>query len=131
MKALLVIILKWIWEFVSKFWRPRIPTTLDECYRVLSKMDCTSFAALTEAELCRLHHNIGRELRNDWGLWKGENELCKYFHSLGVMHADDMSSIILTSFHRKLNGRPIDVEAQIEHYKNHWAALIPPNETIH
>ena len=39
-----------------------------------------------------------------------------------------MSSIILTSFHRKLNEKPIDLKTQIEYYKSYWKKISKENE---
>lgn len=67
-----------------------------------------------------LHDNYGRYLRNHWKLWKGENELSIFFHKIGVKHPDDISSIILTSFHRKLNNKNFEAEKQAQFYKDFW-----------
>ncbi len=37
-----------------------------------------------------------------------------------------MSSIILKSFWRHLNGRPIELEAQVAYYQRYWAVRRPP-----
>lgn len=49
-----------------------------------------------------------QELRNP-----KDSTLLKYFHSLGIYHEDYMSGIVFTSLHRKLNGKPIDLDTQI------------------
>ena len=78
--------------------------------------------AKTEEEIAvtRSHHGIGRTLRNELGLWE-KNEIVDYFHSLGIKHADDMSGIIMTSLHRRLNGREIAMDGQVEDYMEFWA----------
>lgn len=67
------------------------------------------------------HHSLGRWLRNNWGLWRGKNKLCKWFKSQGISHPDDMSGIILTSYHRVTNNRQIKLQEQIRHYQEYWA----------
>jgi hypothetical protein len=67
------------------------------------------------------HLGTGMSIRNNWKLWAGTSELSKYFHDLGIHHPDDMSGIILTSLHRKLNEKPIELEEQIKYYKDYWA----------
>ncbi|WP_127019786.1 DUF6794 domain-containing protein [Flagellimonas beolgyonensis] len=42
-----------------------------------------------------------------------DSTLLNYFHSLGIYHEDYMSSIVFASLHKKLNGKPIDIDAQI------------------
>ena len=63
-------------------------------------------------------------IRNAWKLWAEEkNSLVKYFNSIGIDHPDDMSSIILTSFHRQLNNVDINLDSQIERYKKYWEGV--------
>jgi len=65
------------------------------------------------------HLGLGMWLRNNWCLWHG-SELQTYFIELGLVHPDDMSGIILDSFWRSLNNKPLDLEGQIAHYTTHW-----------
>lgn len=73
-----------------------------------------------ESATVMLHFGTGMYLRNNWGLWDSNSQLCKYFKSIGIFHPDDMSSIILTSFHRHLNNKDIDLQGQIKYYKDYW-----------
>ena len=66
-----------------------------------------------------IHFSGGMGLRNELNLW-GENELTKWFNSIGIVHADDMSGIIFTSTHRKLNQKEIELDKQIKIYQDHW-----------
>ena len=68
----------------------------------------------------KLHMGTGRAIRNDWGLWGKKSKLSKFFKSKGIFHPDDMSAIILTSFHRSLNEKPILFDEQIQYYKDWW-----------
>ncbi|MBS1517927.1 MAG: hypothetical protein JSS91_07555 [Bacteroidetes bacterium] len=65
------------------------------------------------------HFSWGLYLRNNWGLWSFSSGISLYFLKTGVFHADDMSSIILTSFHRRLNGKDIRLDEQIKFYKEY------------
>lgn len=69
--------------------------------------------------ICTEHHGIGRFIRNEWGLWSG-SELQTWFKDKGIDHPDDMSSIILTSFHRTLNNQSINLNEQIKFHKKYW-----------
>jgi len=71
--------------------------------------------------VAELHFGTGMSLRNSWKLWAGTSEISKYFRDLGINHPDDMSSIILTSLHRKLNELEIDLDNQIKYYKDYWS----------
>ncbi|MFA5152867.1 MAG: DUF6794 domain-containing protein [Clostridia bacterium] len=74
--------------------------------------------------LCEQHHNVGQYLRNDWGLWSG-SKLQTWFKERGIHHADDMSSIILTSFWRTVHEKDINLEEQIKHYRDFWEENCP------
>jgi hypothetical protein len=87
--------------------------------------DLKWFKELPEEEIVGLHHSIGTRIRNDLKLWN-ESVIAMWFKSLGLHHADDMSTIILNSFHRKLNNKPILLDEQVEYYLNWWAK--PENE---
>lgn len=67
-----------------------------------------------------LHFGTGMGIRNGWELWKGKNRISRFFKSKGIFHPDDMSSIVLTSFHRHLNNMPINLDSQVKHYKSYW-----------
>lgn len=89
-----------------------------------SEKDKKEIGRLPEDEaMAELHMGTGMGIRNGWGLWKGKNELVKFFNSHGIFHPDDMSSIILTSFHRKLNNRDIDFEGQVQMYLDYWKPI--------
>lgn len=102
------------------------PKTLDEALLQLDKWfsDSTKQNIKSMAEndfIARSHFGLGMGIRNDWGLWKG-HELAKYFNGIGITHPDDMSGIILRSYHRKLNGLELRVKEQVDEinqfYKN-------------
>jgi hypothetical protein len=73
-----------------------------------------------EQAVTSMHFGTGLSIRNGWDLWKGKNYLVQYFYTIGIFHPDDMSSIILTSFHRQLNKKDIDLDGQVKHYKDYW-----------
>lgn len=70
--------------------------------------------------LVAAHHSLGRDIRNVWGLWAQDSNLYKWFIDNDIQHPDDMSSIILTCFHREKNNKEWKVEDQIQEYKNYW-----------
>lgn len=70
--------------------------------------------------ICEFHHSVGRKIRNLWGLWENKTEISQWFESLGIIHADDKSSIILKSFHRTINKKDIKLDEQVLFYKNYW-----------
>jgi hypothetical protein len=75
--------------------------------------------------IANTHFGFGMWIRNNWCLWGG-SRLSKYFNDLGIFHPDDMSSIILTSYHRYLNGEEIRLQEQIDHIKAYWLEMQEP-----
>ncbi len=75
---------------------------------------------LTETQFtAEYHFETGLAIRNNWNLWQG-SRLSHYFHRKGIKQPDDMSGIILTSFHRQLTGKDLDLDGQIKNYKQHY-----------
>lgn len=75
-----------------------------------------------ENEMSRFHHTWGRNLRNTLGCWQSNSNTSRTFRNeLGIFHPDDMSGIIMTSIHRKLHNKPLDLETQAQYYKDYWA----------
>jgi len=105
-----------------------VPIDLNDAIEYLnchwSEKNKKEFSSLPEKEsVAKLHFGIGMGIRNGWELWKGENDLVKFFNSYEVFHPDDMSSIILTSFHRKLNGKEINFEYQAQYFRDYWKSI--------
>lgn len=65
------------------------------------------------------HHDLGRWIRNEWGLWSG-GPLKTWFETRGIHHADDMSGIIFTNYYRQRHNEPIKLEEQIAEYIQYW-----------
>jgi hypothetical protein len=104
--------------------RSAIPEDLDAALALLDEplpdADKVTFKSTAEADAVRSQHfGIGRWIRNEWRL-SNESPLARHFSALGVDHPDDMSGIILRSFWRRLNGRPLEVEAQASCYRRWW-----------
>jgi hypothetical protein len=112
-----------------------LPKNLDECLAQLKETvteDIQVWIDTDEDEAMYIHHGFGTYLRNEWKLWEQDTELSTYFASIGILHGDDRSGIILTSFHRMLNGKDINLKEQVQVYWKHWKAcnersLIPGN----
>ena len=98
-----------------------IPIDLEDAINLL---DCTwSDSLKTEfrnTPKTELFMYGGMGMRNGWNLWQGKNKLSKYFHKLGIYHPDDISSIVIESYHRKLNDEPILLKDQVNYYIAYW-----------
>ena len=69
-----------------------------------------------------LHFGYGMFIRNQW-IRHGNPKLNAFFNENKVYHPDDISDIILISFHRKLNNKDIELKEQIEFYKSYWSEI--------
>ena len=100
-----------------------IPKDLDDCFtqleKILSKETVVKMKNGPEKDMIHYHHGLGMWLRNKWGLWKG-SRLSKWFNDKGIFQPDNMSGIILDSFWRHLNGKPLNPDEQIKHYQDFW-----------
>lgn len=102
-----------------------IPDNLDDAINFLkANLSAEDLAHLTESsegDRAMLHLTFGMSLRNNWGLWTETSRLAKWFNTINIHHADDMSGIIIESLYRDLNALPRELEAQVQKYVDHWA----------
>lgn len=81
-----------------------------------------------EKAVSELHMSVGMWIRNNWIYGDRNPKLIRFFDSLNFRHADDISSTILTSLHRKLNNKDIDLQGQIDYYEAYWKPIIEEEE---
>ena len=75
-----------------------------------------------------MHFSTGVWIRNEWLYGNKDSALVNYFNRLGIDQPNDMSTIILTSLHRKLNNLPINLEAQVNYFIEYWKPIKACNE---
>lgn len=101
-----------------------MPTTLEECFTQLNaQLEPSLIQKIkegTEAEVDRYHRTLGMWIRNGWGLW-GHSPLHRSLAAMGAHHPEDMSSIILHAYWRRLHNLPLDVDKQIAQCNAYWA----------
>lgn len=96
---------------IDQLWNDTIKTQIQQ----MSKKDFTG----------RNHFGFGLWMRNNWQLWGG-SRLSKYFKELGIYHPDDMSGIILDSYHSYLTEEELNLEQQVKYYEAYWSASREP-----
>lgn len=74
----------------------------------------------SERDMIQWHFNIGRWIRNNWGLW-GEGKLKDYMRGLGFTHPDDMSQTILDTFWCKRHNQEFRLEERALEYAEYNA----------
>jgi len=90
----------------------------------LNYLDCiwndslkTDFKKLPERVAVNdYYRNYRVGISERWGLVNGNTDIYNYFQNLGIFNPDDMSHIILTSFHRYLNGKDLEFEKTVKRY---------------
>lgn len=96
-------------------------TTLKALNLLLNAEEKKMFYELSEKEfIAKTHHTLGRHIRNVWKLWDEKSKMYKWFKSIEIWHADDMSGMILTTYYRITHGLPINIKKQIKDYKDYW-----------
>ncbi|MEJ1240289.1 DUF6794 domain-containing protein [Chryseolinea sp. T2] len=83
-----------------------------------------------ETAVTGLHTTVGMWIRNNWILGDRNPPLIRFFDSLHFRHPDDISSTILTSLHRKLNNKDIDLQGQIADHEAYWKPIVECEEQL-
>jgi hypothetical protein len=100
------------------------PKNLEDCFGILemsfTEENKNAFINFEEINLVRYHHTLGMSIRNNFYLLSIDADIVKYFNKMKVHSADDMSAIIITSWHRKLNNKPIQIDKQIRTLNEFW-----------
>ena len=93
----------------------------DAVYCLYKNLDTEEKELIKNFNSSIFHHNIGRAIRNSWGLW-AKSELAQFFeNTYGLGHADDMSSLILSSLKTLVEtGEYKEPLNQVEFYKRYW-----------
>jgi len=114
------------------------PKNLNEALAQLDKITLDSIKAkvisMTENDFIKqTHFTTGRWIRNEWlynryllGLIVTKSELKKELSAKGLFSNDDMSGVILRSFHRQLSGVDINLDQQIKDVHQWYANMNNP-----
>lgn len=82
-----------------------VPNTPEEAIQVLDIMlskEGKEYLRTEEHAALKVHHSLGRWIRNNWSLWGDYSPLKKHFIEHGIMHPDDMSNNIIEAYIRYL-----------------------------
>lgn len=105
----------------DKMYKPKnLVEAMSQLDILLTKEDKKNIFDVTENDyITNSHFSIGIWIRNNWGLWAGQ-ELAKYFNRLGINYPDEMSGIILRCYYRHIHNQDYKLEEQIKYYKDFW-----------
>jgi hypothetical protein len=101
-----------------------VPNTLDEAFssldRTLSVEQRDDFSHKPEAKaVIDAHMGLGAYIRNNW-FRAGHSKLADRLRNTGAQALDDVSSMVLVSYWRHLNGVPIRLAEQGSCYRRWW-----------
>lgn len=81
----------------------KFPETIEAAVRLLLALvpepEQSRVATLTQPELINLHFGLGMWIRNNMGLWQGNQALVQ---ACGVQHPDDASVVLIEAFWQHL-----------------------------
>jgi hypothetical protein len=101
-----------------------LTTSMTAIEKEWSVSDKTIFKNQTESEAVTVQHfSTGLWIRNNWIRGNRDTVLTNYFYKLGVSNPDDISSIILTSLHRKLNNKPLELNKLVKASRLYWESI--------
>lgn len=98
-----------------------IPADLEDAYteltRLSEKAGLLTFKNAPEDSIRRkLHFGVGRWILTNWGLDEG-SRISHHLRLQGISLPDDMVRIIIVTWHRKLNNRPLMLQEEIAQVK--------------
>ncbi len=94
-----------------------MPKTMEECLSQLKaelpESSKKAFKEGKEDDPVQGHLGLGMWIRNKWGL-RSNSDLAKYFRPYGYYRGEAISDVILSTFWRELNGKPLDWPRKIQ-----------------
>lgn len=102
-------------EYLNGIYIPAtIPDAIEELNQLTEADSRRKFAALPEQQAYRrLFHSLRLWIINNWG-FNGGSRFTLPFHDLGLKHPDDLAELVIISWHRSLNDRPLELKEQLE-----------------
>lgn len=102
----------------------KVPKNLNEAIEMLTEAIESEEERERLKDYNGLHFGLGGKLRNIWSLWERETILVQWFKAnLGLIHADDISGIILKALSSSLKGEEFDAKVNAQVYIDYWKKL--------
>ena len=98
-----------------------IPKNLDDAMlqldKIISAESQAKIKAIPEDSVCQaLHNRFGQWMILNWGFYGG-SRLSHYLRSAGVSYPDDMADFLMLAYHRKLNGKSIEIKELATYFR--------------
>lgn len=108
-----------------KFPLDRVPVTHEDAVQsIVSSLDPQDIKEINNLGFSpsSVHFSFGMYVRNSWSLWDRKTLLVQHYATrFRLVHADDISGLILDEVVHRVRGRPFDRAAAIAVYHRHWA----------
>src|SRR4051812_43959254 len=104
----------------------QVPRNLSQCLSILKAGIEDGDRVYLKANAGGLHFSLGMYLRNNWSLWDKDTVLVKWFQdNFGIVHADDISGVILEALSHELthDNSCFDAAEYVKKYHKHWINL--------
>jgi len=93
-----------------------IPRDLDDAFSELDRLSdpagITNFKNAPESSIVQSHFGLGQWVLMNWGLDDG-SRISHYLKLKGISVPEDMARVIVLTYHRHLNGRPLMLEKEV------------------
>ena len=93
-----------------------IPFDLEDAFAELNRLSdpqgIAKFKSAHEDSIAESHFGLQQWIQFNWGLDEG-SRLSHYLKSKGISVPDDMSRVVVLTYHRKLNGKPLMLEQEV------------------
>lgn len=99
-----------------------IPRDMEDAFveleRLSDKVSIDKFRSADEDDVAtKLHFGLGNWMIVNWRFYEG-SRFSHYLKLMGVSHPDDMAQYTIVSWHRKLNGKPLEMEERAQRYRD-------------
>lgn len=99
-----------------------IPRDMEDAFveleRLSDKVSIDKFRSADEDDVAtKLHFGLGNWMIVNWRFYEG-SRFSHYLKLMGVSHPDDMAQFTIVSWHRKLNGKPLEMEERAQRYRD-------------
>jgi hypothetical protein len=93
-----------------------IPKDLDDAFAELNRLSdqagIEKFKNAPESSVAQSHFGLQKWVELNWGLEEG-SRISHYLKQKGISKPEDMSNVIVITYHRFLNGKPLMLEEEI------------------
>lgn len=98
------------------------PTTIREAVNVLvSGLSDSELKFIRENDSSSVHHTVGRNIRNEWGLWNINSPLrLDAVNTYKIAHPDDISGLIFAWVWALVRNETFDPYKECERFHKHW-----------